>query len=531
MKALIVDDERHVIDAVMILVPWSNLGISDIYTAASIEEAKELLRKYTPEIALIDIIIGQGYGMELMEYITHQQFHTKVITISGHSDFEYVRQMLLNGSVDYLLKPLDREMLVSAVEKAVTAYSLEQQNKTFQHDLHQQVNYLSREHHRTLLMRMFTPDTMIESYNTLCNINPAIKAVRNCIVLYCDLNFYKRDNSGFSETFSTSFYDLRRGLEADAIGTALLRQRIPNEVLIVVYNKHKDAFNLIRQALNNLNIMYGLHFGYSDTEDFPENIMKAYDNAKAAFLNVDITVKPTLLSELKNSSNTVHVVFDKQKETQMFSALLTSDKDTINKTVIEWTQRVLPKTNLSLSAVEEIFNYFWKLYDEWTTYFSQRYKNFSHSISDSQQVLAILFDQDHRFLPEEMIILFSDNLCRLGLELHRVNRSDNVSQKVADYLEINYNQPFSQKECAIIFHINKEYLCRKFKEHFGVGMVTYLNEVRIKHAKELLLITNMSIYDISLSIGYNNEKYFSKIFKSITSMTPSEYRINHFYDN
>lgn len=527
MKALIVDDERHVIEAIKMLVPWSDLGISEVHTATSIEEAKDVLRKNIPEIAFIDIIMGEEYGMELMEYILQQKYPTKVITISGHSDFEFVRQMLLYGSVDYLLKPLDRGMLAAAAKKAVAEYSSDKQEKTLQHDLKQQVNYLSREHQRTLLLRMFTPDSLNESYITLCNINPVISDLKSCVVLYCDLNFYKRENPAFSSAFSTTFYDIRRCLEYNIMGTALLRQRIPNEVLIVIYDKHEEALELLRAALNNLHIMYGLYFGCSEVEDFPENIMKAYEHSKAAFLDVDVTVKPTVLSKWKNPSGAAHVTFDKQKETQIFSALLTSDKDAINKTVIEWTDSILPETDFSLRTVSKIFNYFWNLYEEWTNYFSQRYEGFAHKVPNPQQVIPMLFDQEHRFLPEEMVILFSDNLCRLGSELHRVNRSDDVSQKVADYLEINYNQPFNQKECAMMFHINKDYLCRKFKGRFGVGMVTYLNEVRIRHAKELLVVTSMSVSDIALSVGYNNEKYFSKIFKNITSMTPSEYRINH----
>ena len=96
--------------------------------------------------------------------------------------------------------------------------------------------------------------------------------------------------------------------------------------------------------------------------------------------------------------------------------------------------------------------------------------------------------------------------------------------KVVDFLELNYMKRISQQECADYFHINKDYLSRAFKKHTGIGMAKYLNNIRIRKAKELLRSTELQIQEIADQVGYFDAKYFSRQFKLATGMTPASYR-------
>ena len=68
------------------------------------------------------------------------------------------------------------------------------------------------------------------------------------------------------------------------------------------------------------------------------------------------------------------------------------------------------------------------------------------------------------------------------------------------------------------------YLSRLFKEKTGKNFVEYLTEVRIEHIKELLKNSDLKIVEICTMTGYDNPRYFSKVFKQATGMTPREYR-------
>ena len=63
-----------------------------------------------------------------------------------------------------------------------------------------------------------------------------------------------------------------------------------------------------------------------------------------------------------------------------------------------------------------------------------------------------------------------------------------------------------------------------FKQKTGMKFIDYLNEVRIEKSKELLKDSNRKMYQISKAVGYDNPKYFFRIFKKKTGMTPEQYR-------
>ena len=88
----------------------------------------------------------------------------------------------------------------------------------------------------------------------------------------------------------------------------------------------------------------------------------------------------------------------------------------------------------------------------------------------------------------------------------------------------NYAIEISIDEICNELNINKCYFCSIFKKETGLTFINYLNNYKIEKSKELLKNSNLSLLDISLSVGYNNQSYFSTVFKKITSQTPFEFR-------
>lgn len=79
-------------------------------------------------------------------------------------------------------------------------------------------------------------------------------------------------------------------------------------------------------------------------------------------------------------------------------------------------------------------------------------------------------------------------------------------------------------EIASLLGVNSSYLSRIFKETEGTGFQEYVTECRLKIARELLLTTDMKIFEIALQTGYVTNNYFSKVFKKVYGMNPNEYR-------
>ena len=68
------------------------------------------------------------------------------------------------------------------------------------------------------------------------------------------------------------------------------------------------------------------------------------------------------------------------------------------------------------------------------------------------------------------------------------------------------------------------YFCKMFKQNIGKSFIVYLNELRIEKAKKLLSRPEINIKDISAEAGFRDANYFTRVFKRMVGMTPSEYR-------
>ena len=111
---------------------------------------------------------------------------------------------------------------------------------------------------------------------------------------------------------------------------------------------------------------------------------------------------------------------------------------------------------------------------------------------------------------------------------HRGN-SSNAPKKmdislVKSFLDEHYKEKLSLESVASHFFIDKHYLARLFKEQYGMTLVTYLQQVRITHAKRMLRFTDKSIEEIGLECGIGDLNYFSRVFKKLEGVSPSEFR-------
>ena len=93
-----------------------------------------------------------------------------------------------------------------------------------------------------------------------------------------------------------------------------------------------------------------------------------------------------------------------------------------------------------------------------------------------------------------------------------------------NYLEENYTREITLEEIAKTLDMNREYFCRLFKKTLGISFVDYTNFVRISRAEELLISSQLSVSEISDSLGFSSVSYFTRVFKNITNLTPSSYR-------
>ena len=97
-------------------------------------------------------------------------------------------------------------------------------------------------------------------------------------------------------------------------------------------------------------------------------------------------------------------------------------------------------------------------------------------------------------------------------------------QRALEYISVNYEKNFSNSELAKIGNLSVSRFEHLFKEETGISLGAYRQRLRIENAKNLLTSTDLTVSEISELVGFGDSLYFSRIFKSKTGLSPTEYR-------
>jgi len=103
--------------------------------------------------------------------------------------------------------------------------------------------------------------------------------------------------------------------------------------------------------------------------------------------------------------------------------------------------------------------------------------------------------------------------------------------KIKEYIRNYYFQDINVESLAREFSFHPVYFGKIFKENTGLNFTSYLTNIRINKAKELLLDIHNTISDVAKLTGYQDAKYFSKVFKKEVGILPSKYGLNRFHNH
>ena len=98
--------------------------------------------------------------------------------------------------------------------------------------------------------------------------------------------------------------------------------------------------------------------------------------------------------------------------------------------------------------------------------------------------------------------------------------------KITRYIQKNYRQKIELQDIAEHLHMTKSYLCRFFKKETGETIINYTNRVRINNSKLLLADTKVPLAEVALLCGFEDQSYFTKVFRGLVGVTPRKYREN-----
>ncbi|MEH7335005.1 response regulator [Neobacillus drentensis] len=524
MKVLIVDDEKHVRDGIKLLGEWEQNGINEIYEAGNGEEAIQLIKTIKPEIIFSDMKMPKMEGTQLLEWINVNQPNSKTIVVTGYDDYHYMRKAIHFGSMDYLLKPIDPEILNQTLEKAVKEWKKEEAERKKKESSSQLINEMKPVYRDRKLTQLLNSESMkdnlYEEFGFHLSQNYTVALVR---INGKTIEKFQGDRDLAYFTILNVINEIVMGNEC-GIGFRYLSNK--GEIVIIFWNK----FDLIDQLLaqiykaikSAMDISCPIAIGKPVNKSF--KLIDSHQHAKQVLLNSNIldktkrvyrqdVLQPDTLRNLMAYSSNIELAVQ-AGEIEAFD-------DVINQIVNDYTENGY----LSLNQLLHFENEYLVISRKWFKTYSLPFK----AADNIDKRVDLFFDKNGTFQLNEYIERKKREISVFLKKVKRITqqKNSNIIYDIEKYLQANFDREVKLQEISEHFYISREYISRKFKQEFNVNISDYIVKIRMEKAKSLLKNSQLKIYEIANMIGYQDDKYFRKVFKKVVGVTPNEYRAEY----
>lgn len=179
---------------------------------------------------------------------------------------------------------------------------------------------------------------------------------------------------------------------------------------------------------------------------------------------------------------------------------------------------------LNLEDAETIISNISQLHHmEFNTLMDKYIKSTSSEIPSIELVTSLL-----NIVAEHITAIYSTSTCKqLPLSLNKKHffcMDTYTLTHAIEYIKQNYSKDITLQDIAEFCHCSISYLSRTFNQKMNTSINSYLNQIRIEQAKQLLSQSTLPVSHIATTIGFNDPNYFSSVFKEKCGVTPREYR-------
>lgn len=532
MKALIVDDEKHVREAIQLLADWSSHGITEVVEASDGEEAVEIIRQQSPQIVMTDMRMPRKDGAELLTWLQSHTPDIKVLVISGYDDFDLVRHAIRHGGMDYILKPVEPGALNEALGKAAAAWQSEEDHRQQVNRMNIQMNQMKPLYDDRLLTDLVSGHRNNEMFLTELQERSLIPrtATRFAVAVLSDAQFDKG--------LPLKFHNRRHLLSFALInicsellrgkGIAIRNINKADEIVVLYWDESVPLSSVIYQINDGIydTLHRRVHFGLSQPRQGITEIPRAYAEAVNRLWNRNLLGNPSYLHEAGTSDTPrIQSLRNTAQEEKFRLAALSGSAEQMEAEADHWITEVFSSGFLSPEQLVR-WNDEWEwMQDHWAepdlSSAQKTVEEYEAQISSSPLPLNE-FGLLSRDSWRDQIVSRLHAASRVLTQMHA--KENHAVHDIARFLEQHYSEEISLQDIASRFFLSREYISRKFKQEFGVTLMDYLIDIRIEKAKLLLMNPHLRITHVAEMVGYQDEKYFSKVFKKLEGRTPNEYR-------
>lgn len=502
-KVVIAEDDRIIRRGLLETIPWDKNGITIVGDAADGEVALEIVEKEQPAVIISDIRMPFMNGLEMAKQMKLKSPYTKIIFLTGYQDFKYAQEAVQLNAFDFLLKPVDSELLLEKVKEAGDKWTVEvARDKTITKSLP-----LLQERFLKLLIE--NDEETIDIESELNELHVFLEGSYYFAILIYVSTESKADTSAVKVELE-KFLAERNG--------ALLQKSINNYALFLSAGEEDVPIsNLFHRIGEEVDGKVTITFGrkYDNLFEIKRSFMESYLAMELRYIMGEgklYSIDDTTLDAEENESSLQDLGQKLERQIKMGlprEVLLTLDElDYVSR------QQRLPLQEIKMFAVKYSTLLFYET-EKWkksaADFKSYDFYQDIFNIETLQEIKAILIT-----LAEEW---------SHSMEQREKKTHNSFVDQAINYLHSNYHQiGLTLQKVASVVHVSVPYLSNLFKTEKGFNFGDYLFKLRMEKAIELLRERDAKSYEVAESVGYSNPQYFSTSFKKYTGYTPSEYR-------
>lgn len=500
-KIMIVEDDVMYRYALRTVINWEEHGFTIEEEAINGQDAINKLSVKEPDILITDISMPELDGIGLIKHVKQHYPHIKIIVLSSYDDYKFVRDALLLGAEDYILKlELEEDKLVGLLSKIKNEVEKEY--------------YIKSIGMENLLIKDMITGQSVE--NLSVRLNKAKKDFYPGVFMNIECDNLSSDDEYemallFHNILNSKIHDYILGLDNNKCYILIDIRRIKSESKIHSYLEEISYYLIKELHIVGINCQIGISDIFYDISKLTFHCKQAVIALQYSFYEKDKKIFFYSDNLISNKNQKLDTLLNDLKE-----STLCGD---VHKVEIAMNNifEFICKYKLAKNDLKKV------LLDLYILYHNIMRELHQEHISKSHVVELLINEEIHDVsaLKEEYQYYYSQ-LCK------RINNQKKYSLGVhstIEYIDENYKlSNLTVDKIAQSLDITPNYLSNIFKKETGVKITEYLNNLKINEAKRLLRTSNKKVYEIADDVGFNNVTYFCTLFKRKIGVTVKEYR-------
>ena len=510
---LLTDDEQIMLDSLKFIIEKNFPSETRLYSALSGPAALEIAAREQVDIIFMDINMPGLNGLDTVRFILQSRPDTVIVILSAFDRFQYAQEAVNLGVYRYLTKPVNRNTVVETLRNAMTIVDQRRGQRNSEEELHKKLDIVS---------------PMVESdfiYSAaLCGSKDVSEyfsyfGISGSAWCFCCLEFPGMDEKKQSES-----YDRIRSLlksRAKCITGSFMANRL---AVFFYFPDGGSAEELPARARETVSFVYKL---------LCLDISSGIRAGVSSFLT-DLGMTGSAYNEALESLGSTPpgggIIFAEKKgarkrETDpgaiaesIFGRIRAGDGASVRHLLASYGAALDGSYGGDMGKVKNAIFELLVNVRNITTEIDCNYQNdeFSSAFSflSAAGSLGAVLDFAAKRCEE----------CATDVMQFTQSKENPIIKKAEDYIMRNLAGSLSLEEVAEAINVSPSYLSRMFKEVRGENYINYLTDMRLARARELLRNPRTPIKEISAAAGFNDQNYFSRIFKNKFGITPTEFR-------